>query len=263
MTHREVLSHYPLPFPDIPNVTDSLAWVDDERFPWILDAMNARMMRGDVPLNLTATSLMLNAFMATGEPSYRSWVKDYVTAWMDRVEQNNGILPDNVGLSGKIGEHMDGKWWGGYYGWRWPHGLFNQLESTLIGGMNAYLATGDASYLELPRGVLEMVEKLGRSEGNQVLVPNCHGDEGWYDYRPVRAEYLVHLWYLSRSAEDKARLARMTSGQSWSSLRNTASKKGDFGHEGYWFEFMKKVAIPRILRTFYGRPTRRPCDDWK
>ena len=78
-------------------MTDSLAWVDDERFPRILDAMNARMMRGDVPLNLTATSLMLNAFMATGEPSYRAWVKDYVTAWMDRVEQNNGILPDNVG----------------------------------------------------------------------------------------------------------------------------------------------------------------------
>ena len=92
--------------------------------------------------------------------------------------------------------------------------------------MNAYLATGDASYLELPRGVLDMVEKLGRSQGNQVLVPNRHGDEGWYDYRPVRAEYLVHLWYLSRSAEDKARLARMmTSGQSWSSLQYRKQKR--------------------------------------
>ncbi len=259
VTHREVLSHYPLPFPDIPNVTDSLAWVDDERFPRILETMNARMMRGDVPLNLTATSLMLNAFMATGEPSYRTWVKDYVTAWMDRMEQNNGILPDNVGLSGNIGEHMDGKWWGGYYGWRWPHGLFNQLESTLIGGMNAYLATGDASYLELPRGVLDMVEKLGRSQGNQVLVPNRHGDEGWYDYRPVRAEYLVHLWYLSRSAEDKARLARMTSGQSWSSLQYR-KQKGDFGHEGYWFEFMESgyPTYPEdILRATYQETLRR------
>ena len=132
----------PLPYEDIPNVSDSEAWVDDEKFPFILDTMNRRMMRGDVPLNLTATSLMANAYMYTGDPKYQKWVTEYVEAWMERVRDNGGVIPDNVGLAGKIGENMDGKWWGGYYGWRWPHGFTNLIESTTIGGANAHLLTG-------------------------------------------------------------------------------------------------------------------------
>ena len=118
--------------------------------------MNERMMRGDVPLNLTSTSMIANAFMYTAEEKYRRWIQEYVQAWIERVEANGGILPDNVGLSGKIGEHMDGKWWGDYYGLECPHGLFNQLEPTVIGATNAYLVTGDPSFLELPRSVLDL-----------------------------------------------------------------------------------------------------------
>ena len=157
VTHRPVLAEYPLPYDDIPNVTSSDAWVDDERFPFILEAMNARMMRSDVPLNLTATSLVLNAYLYTGDATYKSWIEEYVGAWIQHTERNGGILPDNVGPNGVIGEHMDGKWWGGYYGWRWPHGLLNQIESTLIAAANAYLVSGDASYLDLPRSVLDLV----------------------------------------------------------------------------------------------------------
>ena len=148
VTHRPILANYPLPFDDIPNIRNSADWNDDARFPYILRALNERMMQGDVPLNLTATSLMANAWMYTGEKKYRDWIIDYVNAWRQRVQSNNGILPDNVGLSGKIGETMNGNWWGGYYGWKWPHGLFNQIESTLIGAANAYLMTGDASFLD-------------------------------------------------------------------------------------------------------------------
>ena len=46
VTHRPILAHYPLPFDDIPNVESSDAWNDDAKFPYILDAMNRRMMRG-------------------------------------------------------------------------------------------------------------------------------------------------------------------------------------------------------------------------
>ena len=168
VTHRPVLADYPLPYDDIPNVASSDAWVDDARFPFILEAMNRRMMRGDVPLNLTATSLVLNAYMLTGEPKYQRWIEEYVQAWIERTRANGGILPDNVGPSGKIGECMDGKWWGGYYGWRWPHGLFNQVEATLIGGTNAYLVTGDPKYLELPRSVFNLVRKEARVADGRV-----------------------------------------------------------------------------------------------
>lgn len=38
---------------------------------------------------------MANAWMHTGDEKYRQWVVDYVRAWLDRVHENNGILPDN------------------------------------------------------------------------------------------------------------------------------------------------------------------------
>ena len=41
----------------------------------------------------------------------------YTEAWMDRTRDNDGIIPDNVGPTGKVGEQRNGQWWGGFYGW--------------------------------------------------------------------------------------------------------------------------------------------------
>ena len=38
---------------------------------------------------------------------------------------------------------MGGKWWGGYYGWRWPHGFMSIIQPLTIAAMNAVLLTGD------------------------------------------------------------------------------------------------------------------------
>jgi hypothetical protein len=258
-THREVLAGYPLPYDDIPNVADSKGWIDDARFPNILATMNRRMMRGDVPLNLTATSLMLNAYAFTGDPKYKTWIENYVGAWLERTRQNNGVLPDNVGLSGRIGECMDGKWWGGYYGWRWPHGLFNQLESTLIGAGNAYLATGNPKWLELPRRVLELVQSKGRRENGRFLVPHRHGDQGWYDYRPINPEYPIYLWYLSQEERDYQRIGQLTEPSAWSTLVYR-KQKGDAGHAGPWLRYLetKDPGYPtQILRATYEETLRR------
>ena len=137
--------------------------------------------------------------MYTGDPKYKEWIEEYTGAWIDRLHQNNGILPDNIGLSGEIGENMEGKWWGGYYGWRWPHGLFNQIESTTIAASNAYLATGDPKYFELPRSVIDVVTKEGKIIDGQFQVPHRHGDQGWYDYRPMNPEFILHLYFVSRA----------------------------------------------------------------
>jgi len=259
VTHREVLADYPLPYDDIPNVSSSDAWIDDARFPFILEAMNRRMMRGDVPLNLTATSLVLNAYMYSGDPKYRQWIEDYVTAWTERMRANGGILPDNVGLEGKIGENMDGKWWGGYYGWRWPHGLFNQVESTLIGGANAYLVSGDPKYLELPRSVLELVERQKRIARGRVVVPHRHGDDGWYDYRPIKPAHLAYLWYVSQDPRDERLLRTLTAGMPLATLAYEKSK-GDWEHAAAWLAFVagRNSDYPlQILRATYAASLER------
>lgn len=259
VTHRPVLADYPLPYDDIPNVTESSAWVDDAKFPFILQTMNRRMMRSDVPLNLTATSLMLNAYMYTHDAKYKTWIEEYVEAWIERTRDNGGVLPDNVGPSGKIGETIDGKWWGGYYGWRWPHGLFNQVEATLIGASNAYLVSGDPKYLELPRSVLGLVESKARVEDGRVLVPHRHGDRGWYDYRPISPAHLVYLWHVSQDEQDHERIRRLAPASSSETL--TYSKgKGDWEHAASWLGFIegRNPDYPlRILKATYAETLRR------
>lgn len=237
-THRDDLAPYPLPYEDIPGVTSGRDWLDDVKVQSIIGTMNQRMMRGDVPLNLAATSLILHAQMHENRAKYRRWVLNYVNAWRERVRRNGGILPDNVGLSGKIGENMRGNWWGGYYGWKWPHGLFNQIEGTLIGGANALTLTGDRSFLELPRSVIEMVRREGRMESGRFVVPHRHDERGWYNYQPIQASYLIHLWYLSQDPKDYARIEAMAATENWTKL-NYHKAKGDFGHEGPWLRFLE------------------------
>jgi hypothetical protein len=259
VTHREVLADYPLPYNDIPNVTESKAWVDDKLFPNILKAMNERMMKADVPLNLAATSMVAHAYMVTGDEKYRTWVKEYVEAWMKRVDENNGVIPDNVGPNGKIGETMGGKWYGGYYGWRWPHGLFNQLEATMIGGSNALLLTGDTKYLELPRSQQQYIAGVSEVRGGKRLVPNRHAEQGWYDWRPAVPQYPVNLWYLSWKPEDWERLGLLVDVPALASAPYKKAK-GDDKNEGPWIAFLqgKNPGWPvEILKANYEECLRR------
>lgn len=259
VTHRPILANYLLPYEDIPGITSSAAWNDDDQFPLILKALNERMMRGDVPLNLAATSLMANAFMYTGESKYKKWIENYTATWMQRVVENEGFLPDNVGLSGKVGEHTRGKKWGGYYGWRWPHGLPNQMEATVIGAGNAYLVSGDSSYLSLPKSVIQLVEGQKKEEDGQWLVPYRFDDRGWWDFRPMRPKYPTHLWYLSRQAEDWARAKRLTDPEKWNSTVYRKGK-GDSENTAPWMGFLegKNPDFPvEMLRANYQEMQRR------
>ena len=223
VTHRPVLADYLAPYEDIPGYEslDPLArvdWNDEQAFKQILRLMNERMVPGDVPLNLNATSLMAHAFMYTGEERYRQWVLDYLQAWSERTARNGGITPDNIGPTGQIGERMGGKWWGGYYGWRWPHGAWIILESTLIAGCNATLLTGDARWLDLHRSQGDLLWSLRQEEGGQLVVPARYGDRGWFDYRPLGPVHDVHLAFLSQSDADRQRIQeRFPHGIPWQS----------------------------------------------
>ena len=209
--HRPILAHYLAPFEDIPGADSSdplfkVDWTDDEVFARVLDLINRRMTRGDVPLNLNIASLITNAYLYTGEDQYKAWVLDYLQAWEERCKANGGIMPDNIGPEGTIGELMDGKWWGGYYGWRWPHGARNIVEPALVAGSCALLMTGDDSHLDLARSQLDMLWELRREEDGLVKVPTRHGDQGWFDFRSPDPYLYIHLYYLSQSERDLARL---------------------------------------------------------
>jgi hypothetical protein len=145
---------------------------------------------GDHPLNLAATTLALNAFMATGEEKYKNWLLEYVDAWRQRAAQNQNILPSNIGLDGTIGGETDGKWYGGCYGWAFTvivpqtgeKANRNSIARGIAGFGNALLLTGDRSYVDVWRQMLNSVNSNSKTIDGQTHYPHMYGDDGWYAY---------------------------------------------------------------------------------
>ncbi len=239
-THRAILANYPAPFEDIPGVEGPIAdWNDDQVYTQILRLLNERQMRGDVPLNLTATSLVTHAFIYSGDERFRSWVLDYLESWAERIAANGGICPDNIGPSGQIGELMGGKWWGGYYGWRWPHGFMTIIQPLTVAAMNAVLLTGDIRYLDIPRGQIDRVLERGRLENGRLLVPNRHLDSGWSDFRPISPEYPLQIWAMSQARQDLERLDRFPERSTDWRVVQPGRGKGDTIHIAPWHCYLR------------------------
>ncbi|MFK3677956.1 hypothetical protein ACI2IP_09495 [Microbacterium sp. NPDC090218] len=210
-THRDVLKDYPPPFEDLKTVardSPTANWLDDAVYEEVLAAINARTARGDIPLNLNATGLITHAFLYSGDPALREWVVDYLSRWNARAVANGGVLPDNVGLSGEVGEYLDGKWWGGHYGWRWPHGLLTIIEPVLNACLNAYLLTGDPTNLDLVRSQLDTIFDLGHDDDGMRMIPHKHLDAGWTDHRVASPFHAIHLWAATLEEQDRARADR-------------------------------------------------------
>lgn len=238
-THREVLDAYPPPFEDIPGVDGpTCPWTDDRVFAEILSRMNARMTRGDVPLNLTSTSLVAHAYLLTGDERYRRWVLDYHDAWQRRTHRNGGIIPDNVGLDDVIGQYMEGKWWGGYYGWRWPHGASQLVEAVAIGSMNAALLGGGTAALDLVRSQLDALWALGYDDGGTWVVPHRHRDAGWTDYRPPDPRVPVACWSLSHDPDDLERVLRLSGSDGWGVPTDRIAKANGAANSHHWLAFL-------------------------
>ncbi|QGQ94566.1 hypothetical protein EHS13_06540 [Paenibacillus psychroresistens] len=252
VTHRGILDNYLAPYEDIPGVdfaSGKCAWSNDEIYADIVRLMNERMTRGDVPLNLNATGLVTHAFLYSGDDKYRSWVLDYLAVWEERTRQNGGIIPDNVGLSGEIGQYNDGKWWGGYYGWRWPHGFMTIIEPLTNACMNAVLLTGDMGQLDLARNQLDENFALGKEVNGQWLVPYKYFDAGWADYRPAAPRYPVYLWTVSMADEDLNRIERIAKDHDWNEVIIPTVSGGDkktgrdtkhyIGNTQPWFQYIR------------------------
>ncbi len=253
---------------------DSYPWLPREArtygFPleWLPPAdsalgeqMRRRMGVGDTAVNLAAAGLVLNALLLSGEPRYRDWLAGYVGAWRERAAANGGILPDNVAPDGTVGGLLEGRWYGGHYGWSWPHGWYSVGHAAVVGALSAALATGDDTFADLVRPALDEIIAQGKvmtfTEADSSLgskwsvqlredvhtptlhVPYRHDDRGWFDYNPMLMGVPVALWHHSASADDLARLDRLraASGYDWRTVRPFRSKE-EAGHEEPWFAYL-------------------------
>ena len=51
--------------------------------------------------------------------------------------RNGGVIPDNVGPDGVVGSQLDGRWYGGHYGWTWPHGWYSVGQAATVAALAA------------------------------------------------------------------------------------------------------------------------------
>jgi hypothetical protein len=175
--------------------------------------------RTDVPVNLLATGLITNAYLYTGEEKYKKWVLDYVDAWMKRIAENGGLLPDNIGQTGKIGEYRNGQWWGGLYGWYGRYGVLMEYSALSVASECAYLLSGDSKYLDLLRSQINSIMQRAKfTKEGQMLVPFRYKKEGWYSYRPMMIQDLAHLWHASMDPEDWKKIEVLMTGNKFHPL---------------------------------------------
>ena len=283
---------YGLPLEGIDGITFYRQLLTDDRLARRMGrVMWETMGRGDTAVNLAATSLAANAFMLTGDDRYRTWALRYVDGWLDRTRANGGILPDNAGLSGAVGEYLDGRWYGAHYGWSWPHGLHSVGTAAVIGSINAALLSGDDGYLDLGRAPLDLVMAharrlaprttpmslskrwaqrfAGLEDSESLLVPYRISASGWHDYQPMQSALPAALWHYSQADSDLERLRRLEAGSSydWSGVRAFRDKE-EAGHEEPWLAYLdgRNPAYPEkilqaALRVVEGvrtwPPTRR------
>lgn len=237
------MDSYGLPFYDVPGVLTMMDLRDPEKARRYGEVYAARLRNCDTVTNMLSTSMVMNAYLHTGEEKYRQWVLDYVEGWRERYAGNNGIMPDNAGPTGAVGETLDGKWYGGHYGWTFPHGFYFIGDALVVGGQNQRLLTGERGRLQWVREQVEMLLSHAVEDGQgRTLVPQNFADPGavleyggspnewmtrpdrvtdhpsftrkqqlggWYEFRVMSPVHLVHAYMDSLAPNDLGVVKRL------------------------------------------------------
>ncbi|MDI9498506.1 MAG: hypothetical protein QM270_08505 [Bacillota bacterium] len=229
------MDFYGLPFQDIPGVTTVLDLKDPVNARRMGEAIQERQSRSDTFVNLLSTSLIMNAYLHTGEDKYRDWVLAYAGAWQKRIEGNDGIIPDNCGPGGVVGENMGGRWWGGHYGWTWPHGFSFIAEAAAVAAENVCLLTGNSDYFSHLRRQTAHLLSMGVDINSMLYIPQKYADDdsileysihndnvmtrpdrvtsredfsrkrqvnGWFEFAPLLPQPLTHAWFSAWHPDD-------------------------------------------------------------
>ena len=254
---------YGLPYEDLEGIDSVEDLKNSANARRMGQAMKERMAKGDVATNLHVCSLIANAFLMTGDEKYKRWLLEYVDAWIDRAARYDGFLPDNVGLSGEVGEYTGGKWYGSMYGWTWPHGFYNIAMAAILAGVECFLLTGEKKYLELPRNQIRKVMSEGKmanlneqpmslehhwtgqikalgDRADSWVVPYCYGDSGWSDWQPLAPMYPLAIWNVSGDEVDRDMVSTIRERETydWRKVFSFHSKE-DAGHEQPWFAYIQ------------------------
>ena len=258
---------YNLPFIDVPGCTSREVMLENDDLRDLMGrVVYERQGKGDAVGNLAATTLATNAYMFTGEEKYKEWVQEYVDAWIARKDENGGIVPDNVGLSGIIGEHIEGKWYGARYGWSHPHGWHSVGQAVSVAGQNAALLHQDLSYMDFPRSQIDVLIENGIEHNDQLYVPQKHGDpgmgnyvpgpwlqypikneddtafqiDGWFEFMPMHPSDVAHLWAMSMEDEDQDRAVQIAKkvGSKFD-INAWHHTKDQGGRDGGWLAYMR------------------------
>jgi len=252
-----ILYGLPLDWVGVPDV--ETAFADPAAGRLLGREMWERMSRGDTAINLAATSLVMNAALLD-EPGAAEWVRAYTDRWA-RAVTDEGILADSIGLDGQVGEYLEGRWYGGHYGWSWPHGLHSVGTALLVAVQNQAVLGGPNPLLDIARSTLDQViarRKMvlpSESDGSMahrwtmkwtdpeqpsVMVPYRRGDVGWHDYMPMQTALPTALWHLTGDPADleRLRVLELESSYSWAQWFGFKDKE-DAGHEEPWLVFLR------------------------
>lgn len=258
---RDNMRPYGLPLDDVEGIREYDDLRDPDNARRMGQAMYDRMGRGDVAVNLASTALVANAWLYDHQPAFRDWIMEYVGAWRERAEANGGLIPDNVGPSGEVGELHSGNWYGGHYGWGWPHGLQSVECAVLVAAtVEALVACNDNGW-DIARVPLDTVlsqrrreafdpsasslggewkERTGAHAGEVIeLIPYRRSAQGWFDWMPVPIRFVFWLWWSTLQPGDKDRLDGVLerAGYDWRTVVQFRDKE-ESGHEASWYAWL-------------------------
>lgn len=265
------MDSYGLPFYDVEGVVTMMDLRDPEKARRYGEVYSARLRNCDTVTNMLSTTMVMNAYLHTGEEKYRQWVLDYVEGWRQRYAGNGGIMPDNAGPSGVVGETIDGKWYGGHYGWTFPHGFYFIGDALVIGGQNQRLLTGAPGRLQWVREQVEMLlSHAVADEKGRTLVPQNYADPGavleyggsagepmtrpdrvtdfpnftrkkqvggWYEFRVMSPVHMVHAYMDSLDPRDLEVTSRLRdrSANNWDRVTGGGAHGKDFGGQHHTY----------------------------
>ena len=255
--HSHWMDNYGLAFYDVPGVVTFYDLADPENAERYGKIYGERLSRCDTVTNILSTSLAMNAYMYTGEARYRDFVLSYIDAWRKRYAENGGeIMPDNAGPTGKVGETLGGRFYGGHYGWTHPHGYYFIEDALIVGGQNERLITGTrGTHIWAKELINYLVDRYGIEHNGRLLFPHKHADEGsvleyvgredtpmtrpdrvtdhpglvryrqtdgWYEYGAAIAAHLGHIYAASLDPADADFTKKLTPAGHWNSVDMSA-----------------------------------------
>lgn len=264
--HSHWMDSYGLAFYDVPGVRTYLDLADPEKAARYGAAYGERMKHCDTVTNMLSTSLAACAYALSGDVQYKDFITGYVGAWRERAK-TCPVMPDNAGPTGKVGETMGGRFWGGHYGWTHPHGYYFIEDALIVGGENERLVSGREDALDWARDMYDyLIDKYGiaREDGG-VLFPQKHADpdsfieflgranapqtapaetapemrrylqtDGWYEYGTANNAHWGHIFAASLSEADYRRMKEILPPERLTvSKANIASKYKGGQHAAY------------------------------